>query len=125
MCSHIASLGIPVIKAVAVRDSDSLSQIPKFPAASAILLDAFLPDQYGGGGQTLDWKLARRAVAENPDIPIILSGGLGPDNVAQALSQVRPAAIDLASGVESAPGIKNPDAVKSVLAALAADSPTA
>lgn len=114
-CSQLAELGIPTIKAIAVRDGDSLTRIRAYPGASAILLDAFLPGEYGGGGEPFDWKLARRAVDENPDIPIILSGGLDARNVREAVSQIHPAAIDLASGVESSPGVKDPEAVAQVL----------
>lgn len=75
--------------------------------APALLVDAYRPGTYGGTGQTGDWSLAR-ALAE--EYPILLAGGLTPENVAEAVVQVRPWGVDVASGVESNPGHK--DALK-------------
>ena len=75
------------------------------PGACGILVDAFV-DGYGGGGQTFDWSL----IPAEPGRPLILSGGLDPDNVTAAIRRVRPWAVDVSSGVESAMGIK--DALK-------------
>lgn len=74
-------------------------------AGPALLLDAFRPGEYGGTGQTGDWELAAGLA---PDFPLLLAGGLHPGNVAQALAQVRPWGVDAASGVEAAPGVKDP-----------------
>ena len=98
--------GIPCIRALSVRTPEDLEKIPRCPAP-AILLDAYQPGVYGGTGQTCDWELAARAVREFPEKRIILSGGLTPANAAQAHREVRPAALDLASGVETRPGIKD------------------
>ncbi len=103
--------GIQVIKALAVRDRDSLRRIGEFPCES-ILLDAYNPGLYGGTGETFPWDLAVMAREQYPDKRIILSGGLTPANVRQAVEEVRPAAVDVASGVESAPGIKDLDMVR-------------
>lgn len=98
--------GVQVIKALAVRDRDSLRRIGEFPCES-ILLDAYNPGLYGGTGETFPWELAVMAREQYPDKRIILSGGLTPGNVRRAVEETHPAAVDVASGVESAPGIKD------------------
>jgi phosphoribosylanthranilate isomerase len=98
--------GIPVIRATAVRTLEDVSALGA-SRLSDLLLDAWQPGEWGGTGRTCDWPLAREAVLRFPDKRIILSGGLNPDNVADAVAQVRPFAVDVASGVESAPGIKD------------------
>ena len=105
----LADRGLPFIKALGVKDAESLADLRDFPT-DLILLDAYCPGEYGGGGEVFDWKLARQVVDENPDKQILLAGGLGPDNVADAVAAVRPAAVDVASGVELSPGRK--DALK-------------
>jgi len=75
-----------------------------------VLLDAAVPGAYGGTGHTVDFALARAFVTENPETNVILAGGLTPQNVQTAIATVQPFAVDVASGVESAPGRK--DAVK-------------
>lgn len=78
---------------------------PGSPAGGpALLVDAYRPDRYGGTGERADWRLARAVAAT---APILLAGGLAPENVAEAMSQVLPWGVDVASGVESAPGRKD------------------
>jgi len=98
--------GVHVIKALQVRDAASLAQIGEFPCDS-ILLDAYNPGTYGGGGHAFPWELAVRAKEMFPAKHILLSGGLTPDNVRQAVQQTQPIAVDVASGVESLPGSKD------------------
>lgn len=98
--------GAHVIKALSVRDRASLADIGGFPCET-ILLDAYNPGLYGGTGQTFPWDLARLAQELYPDKRFILSGGLTPANVREAVEATQPAAVDVASGVESAPGIKD------------------
>lgn len=98
--------GVNVIKALQVRDAASLAQIGEFPC-TAILLDAYNPGTYGGGGHAFPWELAVRAREMFPAKHILLSGGLTPDNVRSAVQQTQPIAVDVASGVESQPGIKD------------------
>jgi len=74
---------------------------------AAILLDAAEAQAYGGTGQLADWRAARELVERHPQLPLILAGGLRETNVAQAIQQVRPAAVDAASGVEYSPGRKD------------------
>jgi len=75
--------------------------------ASAILLDAHKDGAYGGTGHKVDWDLAAEIV-QRSDRPVILAGGLNPDNVAAAVVRVRPYAVDVSSGIEDRPGIKDP-----------------
>jgi phosphoribosylanthranilate isomerase len=109
--------GIKCIRALRVsadRVADCLaavSALQKLIRPDAVLLDAFVPGQYGGTGRTVDpsvpaaWRLAPRP-------PLVLAGGLTPDNVARAISVTSPAGVDTASGVESAPGIKDPEKIR-------------
>ncbi len=78
----------------------------------ALLLDAFVPGQYGGTGQQTDWELAASVAAEKP---IFLAGGLTPENVAEAIARVRPWGVDVASGVEAAVGRKDPQKIRSFI----------
>jgi phosphoribosylanthranilate isomerase len=84
--------------------------------ASAYLLDAFDPGLLGGTGKTFDWSAARDSKQYGP---IILAGGLGPENVGRAVREVRPFAVDVASGVESTPGIKDAAKLRAFFAAVA------
>lgn len=105
----------PLVVAVAVREGfepESLRQIK----ASAYLLDTFAPDLPGGTGRTFDWRVACAAKQYGP---LILAGGLTPENAARAVREVRPFAVDVASGVESAPGIKDSVKLKAFFAAVA------
>ncbi len=93
-----------VIKALRVGQDFEPRCVLEYPA-SAILLDAFDKDLYGGTGQTADWAVAREAARL---ARVILAGGLSPENVCRAIRAVEPFAVDLNSGVESAPGKKDP-----------------
>lgn len=103
---RLMNRGVNVIKALQVRDAASLARIGEFPCA-AILLDAYNPGTYGGGGHAFPWELALRAKEMFPGKHILLSGGLHADNVREAVRQTRPVAVDVASGVESQPGVKD------------------
>lgn len=96
-----------VIKAFRLRDAGSLDAMPLYPV-SGVLLDAWVPDQFGGTGHRCDWGLASQVAQKQPTI---LAGGLDPDCVADAVRTVQPYAVDVSSGVERAPGIKDPDKV--------------
>jgi phosphoribosylanthranilate isomerase len=104
-----------LVVAVAVRQGFKPEELGKIDC-SAYLLDTFDPDRPGGTGKTFDWSVAREAKQYGP---IILAGGLTPENVAQAVREVRPFAVDVASGVESAPGIKDPAKLRAFFAAVA------
>lgn len=91
------------VKAFRVKDANSLESMESYPTA-AYLLDAWSPVAHGGTGHSFNWDIAADAAAR---LPIILAGGLTPDNVAAAVQQVRPYAVDVSSGVEAAPGKKD------------------
>ena len=103
--------GVKVIKAVRVKDETCLAGIEKYPVA-ALLLDAWSADAYGGTGQLGRWDLAAQVANQTP---VILAGGLNSGNVAQAIEIVKPYAVDVSSGVESAPGCKDPALIKSFI----------
>lgn len=98
--------GLPVFRALGVKNKAMMQSAAAFPGTT-LLLDAYAPNEYGGSGETMDWKLGAQAVQQWPDRQIILAGGLVPDNVARAVKQVQPAGVDVASGVESEPGVKD------------------
>ncbi len=104
------------IKAFPVQDEASLAPVLSF-GAPALLLDAHAPGVHGGTGRTIDWSLAARCV-DVATVPVILSGGLRPDNIETAVRQVRPAAVDTASGVETSPGVKDPSLVRALVEAV-------
>ncbi len=96
---------LPVIRAFRVRGPETLTSLAGF-ATAAWLLDSYVPGHRGGTGAVFNWELAAAAVALGR--PVILAGGLSPENVARAVQQVRPYAVDVSSGVECAPGRKDP-----------------
>jgi len=93
---------VPVLKALRIKDKASLSVMDQYNVAG-FLLDTFSTKQYGGTGETFDWSLLNGKL----ETPIILSGGLNPDNILDAIDSVNPAAIDVNSGVEISPGKKD------------------
>jgi phosphoribosylanthranilate isomerase len=94
-----------VIKAFRVGNEFSYA-LARDCNAEAILLDAYAKDKYGGTGETFDWEIAKEMATLTSEL--YLAGGLNPDNVAEAVRTVRPYAVDVASGVESSPGKKDP-----------------
>jgi phosphoribosylanthranilate isomerase len=99
------AIGSEAIKAFRVTPDFDVRSMDEYAAASAYLLDAYVPNARGGTGKTFDWDVASSAVALGK--PLILAGGLTPDNVAEAVRKVRPYAVDTAGGVESTPGKKD------------------
>ena len=91
------------IKALRVKNADSLHSAADYPV-SALLLDAWSDDAYGGTGKQFDWQLVQQL---NSQCPVILAGGLNPDNVAAAIATAKPYAVDVSSGVELSPGRKD------------------
>jgi len=98
------SFAVPYLKALRVRrDLDLLQYAASFPTAQGLLLDAYVPGDHGGTGQSFDWSL----VPDSLPLPVVLSGGLDAGNVTTAIRRVRPWAVDVSSGVEIAKGIKD------------------
>ena len=100
-----------VIKAFRVKDFQSLKKLQKY-SVSGFLLDTFSDNLHGGTGKTFDWNLVLPAKKIGP---VILAGGLTPSNVRQAVSQARPYGVDVCSGVEKSPGVKDPEKVRAFL----------
>lgn len=101
---YCRQFGRPYIKAVRVREGINLVKYAAdYDDARGLLLDAYVPGTPGGTGEQFDWRLIPAALAK----PIVLSGGLTPDNVGNAIRQVKPWAVDVSSGVEQAKGIKD------------------
>ena len=98
-----------IIKAFRIKNADDVANMRCF-TAPLFLLDAFSEKTYGGTGKTFDWSLALEAAKLGT--PIILSGGLDPDNVSKAIKKVQPFGVDVSSGVETRPGRKDPEKVK-------------
>lgn len=95
--------GLPWLKVVPMAEPDALTTAAvRFPGASGFVLDGHRAGEPGGSGQVFDWRLARAV-----DRPLLLAGGLSPDNVATAIRTARPWAVDVASGIERSPGIKD------------------
>ncbi len=115
-----ARYGHPYLRAARMRPGLDLVDFgSRYASAQGILVDAFV-DGYGGGGEVFDWSL----IPKNVDFPIVLSGGLNARNVAQAVRCVRPWAVDVSSGVESARGVKSAAAMREFVAAVReADAP--
>jgi phosphoribosylanthranilate isomerase len=107
--------GLMSMKAFRVRDADSLLALPDYET-DAYLLDAYSPDAHGGTGAKFNWDLA--IAAKQHGRPIFLAGGLTPENVAEAVKQVTPFGVDVSSGVESAPGKKDPAKVRAFIQAV-------
>ena len=109
--------GLMSLKALRVRDAESLSQLKQFHT-DAFLLDAYSPSGLGGTGEQFNWNLA--IDARKFGKPIFLAGGLTPENVAAAVKKVNPFAVDVSSGVESAPGKKDAAKVRAFIQAVRA-----
>lgn len=112
---YCASLEAYIIKAFRIQDRSSLADLGRY-RVGALLLDSYRPHQLGGTGQTFDWDLAREAKRYGR---LILSGGLSPENVAEAIQRVRPYAVDVSSGVEGSPGRKDEGKVRRFLEEVA------
>ena len=105
--SFCASFGVPYFKAFRVGGgTDVMSAMREYRDAELVFLDAFDKKAPGGTGKTFDWQIARNAVLES-GMKIVLAGGLQPGNVRQAIEQVSPYGVDVSTGVESAPGVKD------------------
>jgi phosphoribosylanthranilate isomerase len=110
-----ARVNQPLIKAVPVTDPFDASTVDGLPSFVTVLLDAHDPVRRGGTGRTIDWTVAADVAARRNTI---LSGGLNAGNVGEAIARVQPYMIDVSSGVESAPGHKDPDKLRQFFAVI-------
>lgn len=116
-CFEIVQSETPIAHRIAwqvirVRQDDTpLTVLNQIAVSSTLVLDTYHPTLAGGTGQTFDWELAAQVVEASP-VPVVLAGGLNPENVAEAVQRVRPYAVDVSSGVEHAPGQKDPEKVR-------------
>lgn len=107
--------GRPWMKALRVRPGDDLeAACQQYAGASALLLDAYVAGVPGGTGQSFDWSLIPARLSK----PVVLAGGLSPDNVAEAIARVKPWAVDVSGGVEQAKGIKDAQKIDAFLRAV-------
>jgi phosphoribosylanthranilate isomerase len=105
-CRQLADAGIPFAKAVPVTASQSLANLPNY-FTDTVILDSSTAGTFGGTGRPFPWKFAPEFVRHHPRMDVILAGGLNPENVAQAVSLVRPRGVDVTTGVEVSPGRKD------------------
>lgn len=107
--------GRPYLKAIAMGEGpDALQRLAAYPSASGLLLDGHALGAVGGSGRSFDWSLMPKQAGR----PLVLAGGLNPGNVARAIGVARPWGVDVASGVESAPGIKDPSLMRAFVDAV-------
>ncbi|MGA0242384.1 MAG: phosphoribosylanthranilate isomerase [Candidatus Marinamargulisbacteria bacterium] len=100
------AFSLPTIKSIAIKDEDDIKKIPQYKGCvSGVLLDTKVENVYGGTGKTFDWGLA--LAAKEYDVPLILSGGITPQNSEKAIKMVSPYGVDICSGVEKEPGKKD------------------
>ena len=107
--------GCKVMKAVQAKDAAAVRKLVAYREVSLHMLDAHSDEKRGGTGQTFAWDLAKH---HRSPVPLVLSGGLNPDNVADAVTAVHPFAVDSASGTEAEPGVKDPDRLRAFFQAV-------
>jgi phosphoribosylanthranilate isomerase len=105
-----------VIRAIGLSEKMDVRLIDEWPSSVTLLLDAYDPEKRGGTGRAVDWTVAADVASVRPTI---LSGGLRPENVCAAITTVRPYAIDVSSGVEARPGVKDPERLRAFFEAVA------
>ena len=117
--AEFAGVGRRLICAIGVAEEFDGTALDRVPPAVTVLLDAHDPARKGGTGRTIDWNVAAGVAKSRRTI---LAGGLTPENVRRAVAQVQPYAIDVSSGVESSPGVKDAAKLRALFAALSARS---
>ena len=113
--AYAAALARPIVKAVTVGNERTSARDEHWPASTILLVDTDDPVRHGGTGRTANWPAAARIAARRK---VLLAGGLTAGNVAAAIDQVRPFGIDVSSGVERAPGVKDPARIKELFDAI-------
>jgi phosphoribosylanthranilate isomerase len=118
-CAEVARrTGAKVMKVARIRDKASVRALYAYNVDFR-MVDSWKPEQYGGTGETFDWSL----IGRQGRVPLVLSGGLDPDNVGAAIAAVHPFAVDTASGTEASPGIKDPARVQAFFRAVSQADP--
>jgi phosphoribosylanthranilate isomerase len=117
---YAASIDRPILKAMAIANHANLTNPANpdpniWPSRTILLLDVHDPVARGGTGRTIDWDAAAAIAARRP---IVLAGGLTPENIGEAIARVRPFGVDVSSGVERAPGVKNPERLRALFEAI-------
>ena len=112
---YCGSIRHRVVRAIGLTPMTDLASFRAWPASITLLLDAHDPEKHGGTGRTVNWALAARVAAMRRTV---LSGGLRSDNVSAAVDAVRPYAIDVSSGVEARPGVKDPERMRAFFHAV-------
>jgi phosphoribosylanthranilate isomerase len=115
-CRRLAEMRIPFAKAIPVTGAQSLPQTPSY-FARTVILDSNQAGEFGGSGRTFPWEIARDFVEANPDLRVILAGGLTPENVRRAVELVKPFGVDVTTGVGSSPGRKDHGLLRAFVAA--------
>jgi phosphoribosylanthranilate isomerase len=113
--SYAAGIGFPAIKAVSIGDGFDPTSIDRWPPRVTLLLDVHDPEKRGGTGRTIDWTVAAAISARRRTL---LAGGLTPENVAEAVAVVQPFGIDVSSGVERSPGVKDHARIRALFEAV-------
>ncbi|MFH1674642.1 MAG: phosphoribosylanthranilate isomerase [Pseudomonadota bacterium] len=107
---YCKALGLKALKVIRVKDEKSIESMASYRGTvQGFLLDTYVKGLPGGTGKTFNWELAKQAKKYGP---VIISGGLTPDNICEAIEKVKPYGVDVNSGVEASPGIKDPDKLK-------------
>jgi phosphoribosylanthranilate isomerase len=101
-----------VIRVIRVKDAESLKVVGSHRRGATFLLDTYRPNAHGGTGLSFDWKLVKKYI---PDYRIIIAGGLDAENVGRVIEKYAPYGVDVASGVEKEPGIKDPEKIRSFI----------
>ena len=117
--SEYAGIGRRLLKSVSLPDDEAVETIAHWPEPVTPLIDSYDPVRRGGTGRVANWPRASALAARRP---VVLAGGLTPDNVGEGIRAVRPWAVDVSSGVEATPGIKSPDRLRAFLGAVAAEN---
>ncbi|HEY3376841.1 MAG TPA: phosphoribosylanthranilate isomerase [Armatimonadota bacterium] len=115
---YLVRLAWPAIKGISIATVHDLALLSRYQQARAILLDSKVAGHYGGTGTSFDWQVARKAHAFGR--PIILAGGLSPENIADAMRIAEPDAIDVSSSIEHAPGQKDPERLRQLFEVIRA-----
>jgi phosphoribosylanthranilate isomerase len=118
-CRRLTEEAIRFEKALPVSGPDSLVGLPDFMTRT-LLLDSAGAAEFGGSGRTFPWEIARTFVHANPELRVVLAGGLNPENVAEAVAAVRPFGVDVTTGVEASPGRKDYGRLRAFISAARA-----